>query len=1105
MKKSTCPPSSLFRWLAVIGTAALVAGAHNAAAQTGIPIGFNFVNTGTSGVGGDVNTNETALLPEEIAGVSTYAQSNWNNCGNNGGGTFTVTNAAGSPVSLVLNWSCGFSDTSGDYATLGTPDGKLFDGYLSTWNPGAAVPLGNSVNGSSIHDKPLVYIRGLDAWLAAQGAVNYTVVFYFDSYTYWEESESYIESVSGDPLASTMVEGSDLTPHYYDQQQSHFSGTYSQVTSTNVSSAQGGVNYALFTALTNDAILLRRQAPTGGYAPGLCGFQIVPILGCTLIPGTPTFSPANTVYAGSPVTIAEAVVTGSGVLGYQWQTDGGSGGSLTNIPGATSTNLAVIPPDLGSTYTINYQVVVSNSCSVLATSSVVTLTVNQASGPLFTSLPAITNLVTFAGQGFQTETYTENGTLPITNQWQFDNGGGYVSLAGQTNTSLTISNLQTTSSGNYQAVLTNAVGDTNIVVTFTVLPDPAAPTPGQATAYKVYTNSPWAYWRLIETNDPTAMDAPTYTAFDYSGHGFDAYYGNIVTVSNAGPDVINFPGLPGQLAAGLSSPSGYLTVPSLNLSGNHVTFMAWINPNSSQANYTGLLMNRGGADVASGFGYGTNDYLGYNWNNNSAAYNWSSGLQVQPGVWNFVAYVITPTNATAYLGVVNPGVSTNFVRAINPVANAASTFSGGKLRLGGDPNNNSLTFNGLMAEAALFTNSMSYAQVQQYFLTAAGITALPPSLGPTTVSPSAATGTGVYSGQNVILSAQASGTPPLTLQWQASPDGVTWTNVPGADSEMAVVNPFNVGTLNYQLKASNLAGSATNAPVAVVFNALPASPAGLWTVNFQVTNNVLSYAPGSGGLGYYSGRGILGQGSYWNAVPDLSNSGNIVSVSDLKDDGVTHSGIYCYMNGAGYAFSSATAPNPVSADIGNFLNQWANYYSSNNVNGLQFKGVPDGTYNLTIYDADSVWNDRGATFTVHDTKNGDQSGSTENDLLGAGAWPLSLGGNFVLFNNVHVSGGTLSCDVAANGGITSHPGSTEVDFNGAQLQLVSLDVLPPTVYLTNTVSGSSLNLMNLSWSQGVLETSTNLLGPWTPIYSPSPLTVPITTTNSTQFYRVKAE
>jgi len=58
------------------------------------------------------------------------------------------------------------------------------------------------------------------------------------------------------------------------------------------------------------------------------------------------------------------------------------------------------------------------------------------------------------------------------------------------------------------------------------------------------------------------------------------------------------------------------------------------------------------------------------------------------------------------------------------------------------------------------------------------------------------------------------------------------------------------------------------------------------------------------------------------------------------------------------------------------------------------------------------------------------------------------------------------------------------------------------VPLNSAVSGSNLTL---TWSQGLLQSSTNLLGPWTFIYEPSPVTVPITHTNSAQYFRVQVQ
>jgi hypothetical protein len=113
--------------------------------------------------------------------------------------------------------------------------------------------------------------------------------------------------------------------------------------------------------------------PTNGGAMSLGSYDAVFDLGMKAdVPtaNTPVISPKNTVYTNQTVTLTESAL-GSAPLYYQWQTDGGGGGSLTNIPGATDTNLVVATPTAGA---FRYDVIVTNAAGS-ATSSVVTITV----------------------------------------------------------------------------------------------------------------------------------------------------------------------------------------------------------------------------------------------------------------------------------------------------------------------------------------------------------------------------------------------------------------------------------------------------------------------------------------------------------------------------------------------------------------------------------------------------------------------------------------------------------------------------------------------------------------------------------------------------------
>lgn len=89
---------------------------------------------------------------------------------------------------------------------------------------------------------------------------------------------------------------------------------------------------------------------------------------------SPVISPTNVIFFGSSVTVT-STVTGSQPLSYQWQTDGGSGGALSAIPGATGPSLNYAPLTTG---TVRFDLAVANSfgsdTSALATVTVVPLT-----------------------------------------------------------------------------------------------------------------------------------------------------------------------------------------------------------------------------------------------------------------------------------------------------------------------------------------------------------------------------------------------------------------------------------------------------------------------------------------------------------------------------------------------------------------------------------------------------------------------------------------------------------------------------------------------------------------------------------------------------------
>jgi alpha-tubulin suppressor-like RCC1 family protein len=147
----------------------------------------------------------------------------------------------------------------------------------------------------------------------------------------------------------------------------------------------------------------------------------------------------KTVLAGTNVTFT-VVAGGTPPLSYQWQFSG------TNIAGATGASL--ILNNVQATNTGNYSVVVSNTYGVTNASAV--LTVNP-SAPFLLSQPLNQEMVR---GGAVTFTVSARGSDPLSSQWQFNNAD----IPDATNSSLTLSNIQTNNVGSYCVIVNNAYG-----------------------------------------------------------------------------------------------------------------------------------------------------------------------------------------------------------------------------------------------------------------------------------------------------------------------------------------------------------------------------------------------------------------------------------------------------------------------------------------------------------------------------------------------------------------------------------------------------------------------------------------------------------------------
>ncbi|MBK8476504.1 MAG: immunoglobulin domain-containing protein [Opitutaceae bacterium] len=141
-------------------------------------------------------------------------------------------------------------------------------------------------------------------------------------------------------------------------------------------------------------------------------------------------------------TVAFSVTaTGAPFPSYQWQKDGNT------IVGATLSTLTLTSIQTSSAG--NYRVVVTNSAGSV-TSNAAALTVNTYA-PTITAQPASRNVNAGASATFSV---TATGSPVPTYQWQKDG----TDIAGATNASRALANVQLSSAGNYRVHVTNSAG-----------------------------------------------------------------------------------------------------------------------------------------------------------------------------------------------------------------------------------------------------------------------------------------------------------------------------------------------------------------------------------------------------------------------------------------------------------------------------------------------------------------------------------------------------------------------------------------------------------------------------------------------------------------------
>jgi hypothetical protein len=228
------------------------------------------------------------------------------------------------------------------------------------------------------------------------------------------------------------------------------------------------------TAPNSTSIVATTLAQCGSINECFRGLDFAPDLGPAI---TTQPLPVNTT---TNQTVALSVGTQSVFpLSFQWQNNGTNVGNNSTTSGATSSALTITAAVVSNGG--NYTVIVSNQYGIV-TSAVANVFVSPV--PVLPSLSnPVEDVTNFIGNN-QSFSVSPGGTPPFTYQWYFGNTqlvDDGVKYSGSTNSSLYITNIQLSDSGNYYLTVSNQAGGiSNLVAVLTVkYVLPAIPTNGE--------------------------------------------------------------------------------------------------------------------------------------------------------------------------------------------------------------------------------------------------------------------------------------------------------------------------------------------------------------------------------------------------------------------------------------------------------------------------------------------------------------------------------------------------------------------------------------------------------------------------------------------------